>query len=1251
MSDDPISQLPSLSKAGLAAGDLLPIVDVSTGTTKSITAQDLVGGGVDLISNSEIDLAKLDQASVTKLGTAALADNAVTYAKLQNVSATDRLLGRSSAGAGDVEEIACTAAGRALLDDADAAAQRTTLGLGTLATQSGTFSGTHSGASSGTNTGDQTITLTGDVTGTGTGTFAATIANDAVTYGKLQNTSGTDVLLGRSSAGAGNVEEIPCTAAGRDLIDAVDAAEQRATLGLGDMATQSANAVNIAGGTLSGVTLSTGAATITGGTVTGITDLAVADGGTGASTAAEARANLGLQIGANVQAYDPALQSIAGLATSGGEMIYTTAADTYATAPITAAGRALIDDADAAAQRVTLGLGSVATANAITATELATGAVTGPKLANGSTNRLATSLPASGDYHGQLAELPGGHLYSWSGSAWTPVKGAGSVNTIAVNNAGTVIDLTASVSGDQVTLSAAPENTAAANQFLAGPTNAGGAVAYRVIDATDLPTASTTAKGAVQVNGEGLRMDGTVIEVDNDVAAGATHSVVTYNAKGLITGGRAIQSGDLPVAGASTNGAVQPGTGLAVTPGGVLNHSNSVTGATATKVTYDNQGHITSSTALVAGDIPDLPASKITSGTFSASRIGNNSITGIKLADSAVVQFGGPGTSAGIVSFPTPEYKGQYFYDEINEDLYLWNGNAWKSISIIGGELVFCGIYDASVNQVSSVTSAGTALGLTAGSALPAAAAANERAYVVVGKSGTGTAPAPAVALAPPDYILSTGAAWLEVDLSTAIGSQTATNTSVTPAGTISSTNVQAALEELDTEKLAKAGGTVTGELLIGTAGSLVFEGTTANDFETTVAVTDPTADRTITLPDTTGTVVTTGDSGTVTSTMIADGTITNGDINASAGIAFSKLANVSATDKLLGRSSSGAGAIEEITCTSAGRALLDDVDAAAQRTTLGLGTLATQSGTFSGTHSGTTSGTNTGDQTITLTGDVTGTGTGTFAATIAADAVTTAKILNSNVTYAKLQNVSATDRLLGRVSSGAGVVEEITCTAAGRALIDDASAADQRTTLGLGSLATLSAVGTSQITDKNVTYAKIQDVSATDRILGRSSAGAGVVEEITCTAAGRALIDDADAAAQRTTLGLGTIATLAAPSGSVVGTTDTQTLTNKTLGNYTETVYTVVDGGTVNLNPNNGPIQTWTLGASRTPGEANWAAGQSITLLVDDGSAYSITWSTLNVTWKTDGGTAPTLNTSGFTVIVLWKVGSTIYGARVGDA
>jgi hypothetical protein len=86
--------------------------------------------------------------------------------------------------------------------------------------------GTHSG----TNTGDQTITLTGDVTGTGTGSFAATIGNDKVTYAKMQDVSATDKLLGRSTSGAGDVEEIPCTAAGRALLDDADAAAQRTTL-------------------------------------------------------------------------------------------------------------------------------------------------------------------------------------------------------------------------------------------------------------------------------------------------------------------------------------------------------------------------------------------------------------------------------------------------------------------------------------------------------------------------------------------------------------------------------------------------------------------------------------------------------------------------------------------------------------------------------------------------------------------------------------------------------------------------------------------------------------------------------------------------------------------------------------------------------------------------------------------------------------------------------------------------------------
>lgn len=140
----------------------------------------------------------------------------------------------------------------------------------------------------------------------------------------------------------------------------------------------------------------------------------------------------------------------------------------------------------------------------------------------------------------------------------------------------------------------------------------------------------------------------------------------------------------------------------------------------------------------------------------------------------------------------------------------------------------------------------------------------------------------------------------------------------------------------------------------------------------------------------------------------------------------------------------------------------------------------------------------------------------------------------------------SAADR--GIYFTGSGTASLFTLSAAARTVLDDATVGAMVDTLGgaastgtgglarengptlvapklgtphSGNLANCTGLPTAGLVDSAVTYTKIQQVSATDKVLGRSTAGAGAIEEIACTAAGRALLDDADATAQRATLGL----------------------------------------------------------------------------------------------------------------------------------
>ena len=827
MADQRITQLTALSASGVADIDLLPIVDISASETKKVTAKDLIAAGVALINPSTIDIAKINQASATKLGTTSLADDvitaakladdssvstastapssdnfegrlwinasdktvqvydaasfspikvgasnyiaasigtaaisgsAVTYAKLQDVSATDRLLGRSSAGPGITEEIVCTAAGRALIDDASASDQRTTLGLSIGANIQAY---------------DPALQSIAGLT---------TAANQLI-YTTASDTYATSTI----------------TAAGRALLDDNDAEAQRTTLGLGTMAVQAASAVAITGGsaTLSGITATTasigtvsitngsatlsgitsavsslGTATITGGSITGITDLAIADGGTGASTAANARTNLGLAIGSDVQAYDAGLQSIAGLTTASGQFIYTTASDAYATSTITAAGRALLDDADTATQRATLGLGTIA-AQASSSVAITGGSIVGITdlaIADGGTGASTAADARTNLGLGTLSTQSG----TFSGTSSGTNTGDQTITlTGDVTGTGTGT-FAATIANDAVTGAKLADSSATVVSGNA-PSGVGDFTGQQWLNSNtgftyiwDGSAWQRTAGLQTITFSDTTPLSFTVAYPDN-FSAVITSAMESQSANAVLVGPisgsattptfRSLIATDLPIATSATNGAVQPGTGLNVSGLGVLNHSNSASTGTFTKVVVDAQGHVSNGTVLSAADIPSLDASKITSGTFSGSFLADNSVSASQLADNGIAQVS--------ETQPVPEFAGQWWINPSDRAAYIWVGTVSPSINgywlnlgfgaATQYNLRFGGTYNASTNLVVSLNQYGVEAGLTVGQPLSTPSQVNAAIYLICTTSGTGTTPAPALALAVGDWVLSQG--------------------------------------------------------------------------------------------------------------------------------------------------------------------------------------------------------------------------------------------------------------------------------------------------------------------------------------------------------------------------------------------------------------------------------------------------------------------------------------------------------------
>lgn len=727
----------AVTEAKIAAGAVTETKIADDAITAAKIATNAVGA-LEL-ANDAVDTASIVNSAVTeaKIGTGAvtvtkIADTSITYAKLNvadNVFPGAKLVDTSVTAA-------------KLATDSVSTAKVIDLAVTTGKLAAGAVTTAKLAASAVTAT-----EIAADAVTT------AKVIDDAITYAKIQNVTATDKLLGRATASAGDVEEITCTAAGRALLDDADAAAQRTTLGLGTIATQNTGAIAVTGGTLSGLTsiAATTAtltnATITAGSVTGITDITVADGGTGASDASTARTNLGIAIGTNVQAYDAGLQSIAGLTTSANQLIYTTAADTYTTTSLTSYGRSLIDDADAATARSTLGLGTLATQNGtfsgttsgtntgdqtitltgdvtgtgtgsfaatiasnavttakildsnITTGKIANDAVTAAKLADNSSTTISGNAPTgSGDFTGQQwVNTNTGLAYVWDGATWLQQAG---VQSFTFSD-GTPLTFSASVNAAGLATITTGLDTQTAATIFAGPT-----------------TGSATAP--------------------------------TF---------RTLVAGDLPLAAAGVNGAMQPGTGLTVTGAGVLNHTNSATAGTFTKVTIDAQGHVSTGATLNAADVPSLDASKITTGTFTGAFLAANSVGATQLADYGIAQVS--------ESAPTPEFAGQWWVNPSDRAAYMWIGtvsptpNGYWLLVGYGSptqlNLRFGGTYNASTNLVVSLNQYGTEGGLTVGQALNAPNPQNNGVYLIVTTAGTGTTPAPATALANGDFVLSEG--------------------------------------------------------------------------------------------------------------------------------------------------------------------------------------------------------------------------------------------------------------------------------------------------------------------------------------------------------------------------------------------------------------------------------------------------------------------------------------------------------------